>query len=187
MDNEPIQNEPITEPVENQQSNKKPRKKYKKANRLLVAQYLAEGNSQVDAANQFGIDKDTVNKWFKDPEFNDLVERCTNEIHREAQSKLAKRIQAAWDLVDRALLAKNDDKIPTTSLNAALAILRTAGAIRDYVKPMGNGTDETPEVIVGEPIKTQDGTPDEINPQNEDDEEDYEQPGDDLLEKENEE
>ncbi len=87
-----------------------------------IASDVLEGKSFQAIADDMGIHRTTVSKYFSESETENLV--------RQAESRITGLLEAAVNRIE-ALIDDNADN--TNALKAALAIAKTKGVIRDTV------------------------------------------------------
>jgi len=92
-----------------------------------AAEAIVNGASQAAIARELGIDRATVGRWSKEPEFQTYKASLLEETAEEAQEGLRARVPAALKLIDKFLAGNSD--IPANRATAALNIVKAAAAI----------------------------------------------------------
>jgi hypothetical protein len=113
--------------------------------RRLAAQLLADGNlTDAEIAEKAGVDRTTVWRWKRDPEFSQVVEGHLDgfrqEVRRRGIAVRERRVKALndrWNRLQRIIEARADD--PT---HAAVPGWSTGLLVHD-VKSVGGGENAT--------------------------------------------
>jgi transposase-like protein len=97
------------------------------ARKRQAAEAIANGASAAAIARELGIDRATVGRWKKEPDFQAYISSFLEETEEEAQEGLRARVPAALKLIDAFL--RGDSNIPANRATAALNIVKAAASI----------------------------------------------------------
>jgi hypothetical protein len=96
----------------------------------LLAMALASGASAIEAAEQFGVSRKTVQRCLANAAFRQRVARLRGELVAAALGRMADNMTRAADTVARLLDAED----PAIALRAARALLSLGLRLRDSVE-----------------------------------------------------
>ena len=94
--------------------------------RQQAARALAAGANQASVARELGVDRATIGRWRKDPEFQAYVASVSAEASEEAVSGLTILVPQALRLIERAL---SGEDVPATRARVALDVVKAAASI----------------------------------------------------------
>lgn len=98
---------------------------------MRAARALARGATKAAAAREAGVDRATIGRWAKTPEFNDLI--LTAQLPEEDEEQAAKqtastgltaRVEVALKVIDRGLAGDEGVTVPMAKL--ALDVIKAA-------------------------------------------------------------
>jgi transposase len=104
------------------------------AKQLQVAVALAAGKTETDAARLVGVNRSTIYRWQRDPEFVAELNRLKREIRADRRAKLRTLLDTATEIMQRSLEDEDED----IRLKAAMFVL-TKFAPRAH-EPIGPST-----------------------------------------------
>lgn len=108
----------------------------------LAASIIATGGSGSEAARQANVNRSTIGRWLRDPEFQQAVVAYKDQaeevdVSDEANQSLSDLLPQAVGVIERAL---SGDKTLVQSARVALDVIKTAASLA----PKGSSGDSTP-------------------------------------------
>lgn len=108
----------------------------------LAAEIIANGGTGANAARTAGVDRSTVTRWVRDPEFQRLIldaqeSATTGDVSEEATKSLSDLLPQAVAVIEKAL---SGDKTLVSSARVALDVMKTAAQL----SPKKAGNDAPP-------------------------------------------
>jgi len=91
-----------------------------------AAEAIANGANASAVARELGVDRATIGRWKKDPDFQAYIISYQEEVSEDAIGGLHNRVPAALRLLDQFLAGAD---IPANRATAALNIIKAAAAI----------------------------------------------------------
>jgi transposase len=128
----PAETRPLDEPQASTELN---------AKQLQVAVALAEGKTETEASRLVGVNRTTIYRWQRDPEFVAELNRLKREILADHRAKLRTLLDSATQIVQRCL----EDEDKEIKLKAAMFVLAKF-APRAH-EPIGPSTTEGVEKL----------------------------------------
>jgi transposase-like protein len=99
------------------------------AKRLEAARLIANGFPDSHVAREVGVDRSTIFRWHRDPQFNDAIEQAKQEIVAEEQtleSLIPKAFKTIEDLLDgKAGVSAQAARVGLDVLKAAEQVRKT--------------------------------------------------------------
>ena len=115
--------------------------------KILAAEIIANGGTGAHAARTAGVDRSTVTRWVRDPEFQRLIldaqeSATTGDVSEEATKSLSDLLPQAVAVIEKAL---SGDKTLVSSARVALDVMKTAAQLSP--KKSGNDTPPLADLI----------------------------------------
>jgi hypothetical protein len=110
---------------------------------MRAARALARGTTQAEAAREAGVDRATVARWLKLPEFAQLVVTATSagdsegDPTEEAEKGLSRLVPQAEQVLEEALSGGN---VTPSMAKVALDIIKAARALEPAAREEGTPT-----------------------------------------------
>jgi HEAT repeat protein len=112
--------------------------------RLLAIELLAKGASHGEAARGAGVDKRTIQRWLKEPEFRDDIETFRAGMLSSSAGQLCQASNDAVQTLQKLL----KDESASIKLGAARAILDSVIRIRELCVIEGRLTELESEMAI---------------------------------------